>query len=91
MDGGDLSDGIDFIIEAGLDDGTRVALMKENTSARAWREVVADLEPIRGKRVSFRFIADVGPHDSSTSDWGCWGEPVVRLKRPIPTVTLVAK
>ncbi|HOS92812.1 MAG TPA: hypothetical protein PLQ54_05835, partial [Armatimonadota bacterium] len=91
LDGGDPSDGVDFIVEARLDDGTRVPLMKENTAARAWREVVADLEPVRGKRVSFRFIADVGPNDNSASDWGCWGEPAVRLKAAVPTVTLVPR
>jgi hypothetical protein len=57
-----------------------VELFKVPWKERAWQEVSADLTPWAGQTVRFKFIADVGPADSSTADWASWGEPVVRLR-----------
>jgi hypothetical protein len=87
-DGGDPSDGVDFTVEAIRQDGSEVALLKTNTAERKWTELTADLSALVGQTVRFRLIADVGPNDDSRADWASWGEPTVRLKTPVPTVTI---
>jgi hypothetical protein len=93
-DGGDPSGGVDFSVllwsasvsadapaeaEASALQGG-VELFKVHWKERAWQEVSADLTPWAGQTVRFKFIADVGPADSSTADLASWGEPVVRLR-----------
>jgi len=85
-DGGHVSDGVDFIVEATPEGGERTEIARVNTGERSWRELSADLSPFRGKRVGIRLVADVGPRDNSTSDWASWGEPTIRLLRSIPVL-----
>ncbi|HSV72684.1 MAG TPA: hypothetical protein VLH79_02880 [Chthonomonadales bacterium] len=88
MDGGDVSDGVTFIVEAVDERGARREVARVHGVQREWRPLRADLSTFAGRRVRLRLIADVGPADNPTTDWACWGEP--RIVAPAPfTVTHV--
>ncbi|MBC7326949.1 LamG domain-containing protein [bacterium] len=88
MDGGDLSDGVDYTVLVITGDGKEIEVLKEHGEQKKWKEVTADLSPFAGREVQFKFIADVGPNDNSTADWACWGEPIIRAKRRVYVISL---
>ena len=91
-DGGNLSDGVRFILELLDAKGVIHRLVDTTGMQHAWRPVRADLSGFAGQRVKLRLIADPGPADNSQADWGCWAEPVVSLVTPVvETVVGVGK
>ena len=87
-DGGDPSDGVDYsmvVIDAA---GKETKLFTEHGDQKVWREVTADLSAFAGQKVQFKLVCDCGPKDNTIADWACWGDPVIRLKKPVPELTL---
>lgn len=87
-DGGDASDGVRFMLEIVDARGARHRLIDEIGVQKGWRDVRADLSAYAGHRVHVLLIADVGPNDNATADWGCWGEPRIRLSTPRVTTEI---
>ncbi|NLC58256.1 MAG: hypothetical protein GX774_15595 [Armatimonadetes bacterium] len=87
-DGGVTSDGVDYTVIVRDEDGRETKLFTEHGDQGRWREVTADLSAFAGRKVTFRLIADCGASDDTKADWACWGDPVIRLKRPVPELKL---
>lgn len=68
---GAKSDGAIFAIQANGAD-----LFRESIEPGAWREIVCDLKPYTGKPAVIALITD--SDGSHSSDWACWGEPIIR-------------
>jgi len=86
-DGGDPSDGVDYSIIVIDAQGNETKLFTRHGDQKVWREVTADLSAFAGQRVQFKLICDCGPNDNTVADWACWGDPVIRLKKPVPELT----
>jgi hypothetical protein len=74
-DGGDTSDGVVFQVLALDESGREHLLVSEHWDKREWKAVSASLSAFKGRKIRLKLIADVGPHDNSSSDWASWGEP----------------
>jgi len=87
-DGGDPSDGVDYTILVRDAQGKETKLLAEHGEQKHWREVTADLSAFAGQKVEFKLVADCGAKDNTVADWACWGDPEIRLKKPVPEVRI---
>ncbi|MCL2624577.1 MAG: hypothetical protein FWD31_13015, partial [Planctomycetaceae bacterium] len=72
-DGGDASDGVTYkVIVVDADTETEVASLHH--VGNRWSPIAADLSRWSGQSVRLLLIADVGPNNDSTADWGCWAD-----------------
>ncbi len=74
QDGGDQGDGILYRLVVRDDAGRSTVAAETLVKTYAWQPFQADLSRWAGRRVSLELIADPGPHDDTTADWGCWAE-----------------
>ncbi|MBI2298088.1 MAG: hypothetical protein HYU66_03905 [Armatimonadetes bacterium] len=88
-DGGDLGDGILFIVSAVDEAGKATELARQHVAKYEWRPLEADLSDIAGKTVRLKLTSDVGPADDSSADWACWGDMRIESKGPVLTRTLL--
>ena len=73
QDGSDYGDGIWYYVYV-IADGKETKVGEQHVKEHAWRPIVANLAPWRGKNVLLKLVSDVGPADNPTGDWSCWAE-----------------
>ncbi len=70
------SDGVTFRIELREGNGEAHELLKTHHARTEWAKHSLDLSAYDGQDIVLRF--STAPGDTTTYDWACWGEPVIR-------------
>ncbi len=89
-DGGDLGDGILFIVSVVEAGGKVTEVGRQHVPKHEWRPLSADLSRWAGQTIQLKLVADVGPNDDSSADWACWGDLQIQSTTPVLHRTLQA-
>ncbi len=73
-DGSDPGDGILYRVVVEEPTGTNTVVARAMVTRHEWQPLEADLTRWAGQQVALKLVADVGPRDNSTGDWGCWAD-----------------
>ncbi len=87
-DGSDSGDGLLFRIAVVDPGGTETIVAEKQWIEHAWTPLEADLSRWGGQQVRIKLITDVGPHDNSSGDWGCWADLRIESRDPVPITTI---
>ena len=86
-DGGYPSDGVDFTLAVIDATGKETKLATMHGDQKRWSEMTVDLSAFAGQRVQFKWYADCGKNDNTIADWASWGDPMIRLRKPVPELS----
>ncbi|MDO4570525.1 MAG: hypothetical protein Q4D38_09100 [Planctomycetia bacterium] len=84
-DGSDLGDGIWYQILVVDSSGKETLVAEESVATFGWKPISADLSAWRGQKITLRLVADCGPANNTSADWGAWGEMRLESVGRIPT------
>jgi hypothetical protein len=87
-DGSDLGDGILYRVIVADEAGREKVVAEKTVTRHEWLPLEADLTPWAGRRIALKLVADPGPQDNSSGDWGCWAEMRLESLQPVLHLTL---
>ena len=83
-DGSDPGDGVLFQVAVVDETGAETIVAEKQWIEHAWTPLEADLSRWSGRQIRIKLIADAGPQDNSSGDWGCWAD--LRMESLVPVL-----
>jgi hypothetical protein len=81
-DGSDSGDGILYRVLVIPENGTETVAVEKTITRHEWTPIEANLSRWKGQTIRLKLMADPGPKDNSSGDWGGWAE--MRLESAEP-------